>query len=38
MKRYRIREGSAADLFRIVLTAVAFWAVIFEAIVTTYPV
>lgn len=38
MKRYRIREGSVADWFRIVLTAAAFWGLIGAAVLTSYPV
>lgn len=38
MKKYKIREGSIADYARIIALSAAFWAVIFGAIVTTYPV
>lgn len=37
MKKYRVREGSVADRTRRVLLGLGFWAVIFGAIVTTYP-
>ena len=37
-RRWRIREGSIADHGRYVLAAIGFWAVIFGAIVTSYPV
>ena len=37
-RRWRIREGSIADYGRMVLVAAGFWAVIFAAMVTTYPV
>ena len=38
MKKYKIREGSIADYVRMIALAAAFWAVIFGAIITTYPV
>ncbi len=38
MKRYRIRENSIVDVARILALAAGFWAVIFAAILTTYPV
>lgn len=38
MKKYRVREGSIADYVRMIVLSAAFWAVIFGAIVTTYPV
>jgi len=38
MKKYRIREGSIADITRAVLLGVVFWAIIFWSIVTAYPV
>ena len=37
MSKYRIREGSVADRARYVLLGLGFWAMIFGAIVTTYP-
>ena len=37
MKKYRIREGSIADIARAVFLGVGFWAIIFWSIVTTYP-
>jgi hypothetical protein len=37
MKKYRIREGSIADIARAVLVGVVFWSIIFWSIVTTYP-
>ena len=37
MLKYRIREGSLIDLVRHGLVGLGFWAVIFWAIVTTYP-
>lgn len=36
--RYRVREGSLIDRVRYGLLGFGFWAVIFAAIVTTYPV
>jgi hypothetical protein len=36
--RYRVRQGSAIDRVRYGLLGIGFWAVIFAAIVTTYPV
>lgn len=38
MKKYRVREGSIADHARFFALAAGFWAVIFGAIVTTYPI
>lgn len=38
MKKYRVREGSTIDFVRACALAAGFWAVIFAAIVTTYPV
>lgn len=38
MKKYRVREGSVADYGRIILASVAFWALFFAVVVTTYPV
>ena len=38
MKKYRVREGSIAGWARVVMTALAFWALIFWAVVTSYPV
>lgn len=38
MRKYRAREGSAIDFVRACALATGFWAVIFAAIVTTYPV
>lgn len=37
MKKYRVREGSIADYGRMIALSAAFWAVIFGAIITTYP-
>ncbi len=37
MKKYRVREGSIADYARMIALSAAVWAVIFGAIVTTYP-
>lgn len=37
MKKYRVREGSMADHLRICAAGAGFWAVIFAAIITTYP-
>lgn len=37
MKKYRVREGSIADWARAIALGVGFWAMIFAAIVTTYP-
>ena len=38
MKKYRIREGSIADIGRYVIVGIGFWSIIFAAIVTTYPI
>lgn len=37
MKKYKVREGSIVDHARACALAAGFWAVIFGAIVTTYP-
>ena len=37
MRRYKVRDGSIADYLRITAASVGFWAVIFWAILTTYP-
>lgn len=38
MKRYRVREGSPADIMRALALGAGFWGIIFWAIITTYPV
>ncbi len=37
MKRYKVRENSIADWARMLALAAGFWAMIFWAIVTSYP-
>lgn len=37
MKKYRIREGSIADIARIIGVGIAFWGAIFAMAVQCYP-
>lgn len=37
MKKYRVREGSVADIARVALASIAFWGIIFLTAISAYP-